>query len=178
MSGLPKRKPTDQRSNFIVPGKLDYVRGKRPPVGCILCAVAQGSKKVVDFRIYATRRFIVSLNLYPYNPGHLMLFPRRHLLGVAGLTDGEAKEMFRLIVLCQKVLSRLYAPEGFNVGWNQGGASGASIQHLHVHIVPRYANEIGIMDILSGTRVLVEEPGETIRRIRAEFARTTRKRKT
>ena len=138
---------------------------------CILCAVTLGSRKVKNLKVLETDRFVVSLNLYPYNPGHLILFPRRHVRKASDLTPAEAREVIPLVARCQEVLEKLYTPAGFNVGWNEGTGSGGSIDHLHLHVVPRYANEIGIVDILSGTRVIVEDPIVTRRKIRKAFAK-------
>lgn len=158
----------------IVANKLDYARGKRPPVDCILCAVAESDPRVTDLVVFRHGEHYVTLNLYPYNPGHLMIVPQRHVLDVRELSEPEVLAMHRLQVLALEVLEHEYHPGGFNVGYNLGRASGASIAHLHLQIVPRYGSEMGFFDILSDSRVIVEEPRVTRRRLQAAFAERAR----
>jgi len=114
---------------------------------------------------------IVSLNLYPYNPGHVMIFPMRHLTDIRDLTDEEIMEMHRLQGKVMAVLESVYGPSGFNIGYNVGETSEASIEHIHCHVVPRHRNEIGLLEMISqGVRVLVEDPLDTLEKLRKAFA--------
>jgi ATP adenylyltransferase len=158
---------------LYVPSKMAYVKGKRPDVGCILCAVTAKDKRVSKLEIYRTSRWVVSANLHPYNAGHLMLFPARHVIDVRNLTKVEAQEMFTLQNLCLDVLDAVYTPDGYNIGFNIHRPAGASIEHLHLHIVPRYPNEAGFMDILSDTRTIVENPQQTVASLTAAYKRLT-----
>jgi ATP adenylyltransferase len=138
-------------------GKLDYVQGKsRPDVECILCAVRDNDERVVTLKIYEDKFLFISLNLYPYNPGHLMIIPNRHITTFLELTKEEIMHINRTIQGIQLLLDFLYSPKGYNIGINQGIVAGASIEHLHVHIVPRYGAELGFIDIVGKTRVLPE----------------------
>jgi ATP adenylyltransferase len=159
---------------LYVPSKMAYVKGKRPDVGCILCAVAAKDKRVSKLEIYRTGRWVVSANLHPYNAGHLLLFPTRHVTDVRDLKKIESREMFSLQNLCLDVLDAAYTPAGYNIGFNIRRPAGASIEHLHLHIVPRYPNEAGFMDILSDTRTIVENPQETVASLAAAFRRLTK----
>lgn len=154
----------------IVYNKLDYAKGKRPDVDCILCAVVQGDPKVDNLLVYRREGLFVTLNLYPYNPGHLMIVPDNHYLDIRELTDAEVMAIHRLQSLSLDVLEKVYRPGGFNVGYNLGRNSGASIPHIHLQIVPRYPTEVGFFDILSDTRVIVEEPQITMEKLRVAFA--------
>ena len=156
--------------HLVVANKLDYSRGKRPPVDCILCAVAQDDPRVDNLRLYRHGPFFVTLNLYPYNPGHLMIVPERHITDVRQLEPPEVPELHRLTQVALEVLDAEYRPGGYNVGYNLGPASGASIEHLHLQIVPRYRSEVGFFDILSDSRVIVEEPQVTKERLTRAFA--------
>jgi ATP adenylyltransferase len=160
--------------HHIVANKLDYAKGKRPPVACILCAVGQNDPRVDNLVVYEHDRHFVTLNLYPYNPGHLMIVPRHHVLDVRELSEPEVLELHRLQVLALRVLEKEYRPGGFNVGYNLGRASGASIDHLHLQIVPRYGTEVGFFDLLSDSRVIVEEPRVTRQRLRQAFGEEAR----
>ena len=137
---------------------------------CILCAVARDDPRVDNLCVYRHEGWFVTLNLYPYNPGHLMLVPRAHLTDVRELSEAEVLELHRLQVLALQVLEREYRPGGFNVGYNLGAASGASIDHIHLQIVPRYRTEVGFFDLLSDSRVIVEEPHVTRERLTRAFA--------
>lgn len=161
-----------ERDNLFVPGKEAYVRRRagRPAGKCILCAVAAGDPEVVSLELARADGFLISLNLYPYNPGHVMLFPARHVEDPRALTAHEAAALHNLQATTLDVLSRVYEPAGFNIGYNLGPAAGASIPHLHLHIVPRYSNELGVMEILSGAKILIEDPHATQDRLRTAFA--------
>ena len=156
--------------HHIVANKLDYAKGKRPPVDCILCAVAKDDPRVDNLRVYRHDASYITLNLYPYNPGHLMIVPLAHYTDVRELSEGEVLELHRLQLLTLRVLEREYRPGGFNVGYNLGPASGASIEHLHLQVVPRYRTEVGFFDILSDSRVIVEAPQVTKERLTRAFA--------
>lgn len=153
----------------IVAGKLDYARGKRPPVDCILCAVAANEPGVDNLMVFRGQRHFITLNLYPYNPGHLMVVPLKHCEDIRQLDTEEAREMHALQLLCLEVLDKAYSPGGFNIGYNMGPTSGGSIPHLHLQVVPRYQNEIGFFEILSESRVIVEYPHITRDRLSSTF---------
>lgn len=156
--------------HLVVANKLDYSRGKRPPVDCILCSVARDDPRVDNLRLYRRGSWFVTLNLYPYNPGHLMIVPEAHHTDVRQLSEPAVLELHRLTQVALQVLEREYRPGGFNIGYNLGPASGASIEHLHLQIVPRYRSEVGFFDILSDSRVIVEEPQVTRERLTRAFA--------
>lgn len=137
-------------------GKLDYVQGKdQPDVECILCAVRANDGRVVLLKVYQDDLCFICLNLYPYNPAHSMIVPNRHILRFIELTKDEIVHINRAIQGFQLLLDELYSPKGYNIGINEGIA-GASIPHLHFHIVPRYGSELGYIDIIGKSRIVVE----------------------
>lgn len=148
--------------------KMEYLRGKRPD-GCILCLVRDGSPEVIDLSVHRSESFIVSVNLYPYNPGHLLVFPKRHVSDIRDLSRDERLELDEIVDLSLSVLDGTHRAQGYNIGFNMGLPAGASIDHLHLHIIPRYQREIGIAELVSGMRVLVEDPRETQRIVKAAF---------
>jgi ATP adenylyltransferase len=113
---------------------------------------------------------MVSLNLYPYNPGHLIIFPKRHIVDIRDLAKGERDELDELVDESLGVLDRTMKPSAYNIGYNMGLAAGASIDHLHLHIIPRYPREIGIAELIAGSRVLVQDPLETQKLLSEAFA--------
>jgi len=153
----------------IVANKMSYARGKRPPVDCILCGVVAGHPQVDNLMVYAGDEFFITLNLYPYNPGHVMVVPKRHVEHLRDITGDEARAIHHYQLFAMEVLETVYQPGGFNVGYNVGRSSGASIPHLHLQIVPRYPTELGFFDILGDSRVIVEEPQITRERLSAAF---------
>ena len=138
-------------------GKLDYIQGKaRPNVDCILCAVRDNDERVKSLKIYEDNLCFIVLNLYPYNPAHLMIVTHRHLTKFIELTKEELVHINRTIQGIQLLLDDLYSPKGYNIGINQGRDAGGSIEHLHFHVIPRYGSELGFIDIIGETRVLPE----------------------
>lgn len=167
-----------QRRTLLVANKLGYIRGHaRPQVDCILCSVVRRDPRVVLLEIYRTRHILVSLNLYPYTPGHMMILPLRHITDIRQLTAAEGRDLLAAQGHCLDLIEHEYRPRGFNLGYNQGESSGASIAHLHLHIVPRYRNEVGFIDVVGGARVIVQDPHETAEKLRAAHRALTRKRK-
>ncbi len=153
--------------NLVIPGKLDYVRGDKPDVPCILCSIRDNDERVVRLEVGRTELMVISLNLFPYNPGHLLIFPLRHITDLRELSSDEVLETHRLLQVWMDILESSYGPRGFNIGYNMGVTSGASIEHLHCHIVPRHRNEIGVLEMVSGgTRVIVEDPNVTLDKLR------------
>lgn len=158
-----------ERQHLIAYNKLDYVRGKRPKVDCILCAVRDQHPEVQNLEVFRDKDFLATVNLYPYNLGHLMLVPLRHIESPDELTEDEALGMHRLQARTLAVLRSLYHPGGFNIGYNIGETGGGSIDHLHMHIVPRFRNELGFIGTIGNTQVMVEDPKTMMERIKQAF---------
>lgn len=157
------------RDYFFNFDKMDYVRGKRP-AGCILCAIRDGRSMEPDLCVHRDPLFLVAVNLFPYNPGHLLVFPARHVEDLRALSADEALHLHRLQAHLLTILDRTHGPSGYNVGYNMGETAGGSIHHLHLHVIPRFPNETGIADLMAGKRILVEDPRVTARRLRGELA--------
>jgi ATP adenylyltransferase len=118
------------------------------------------------------RHSFVILNLYPYNNGHLMVVPNRHLSTLEALTPDEQAELMALARLSEIALTEAYRPHGMNVGINLGKAAGAGIEnHLHIHLVPRWSGDTNFMTAVGETRVLPEDLGATAARLRPLFER-------
>ena len=154
--------------SYVFPfNKKDYVRGIKPDVDCILCAIINKDKRVDSLEILRSELFVVSLNLYPYNNGHLIIFPLRHISDIRELTEKENFDLFKISRVFLDVLDKLYQPSGYNIGYNLGKFAGRSIEHLHLHIIPRYPNELGMIDLIGGAKVLVENPLETLEKMKS-----------
>lgn len=152
------------------PWRLSYVTDVSTPVpGCIFCDA--GARGVDDGLIVARgEQSFVILNKYPYNNGHLMVVTSRHIGRLADLSVAERDELMALTQASEAVLSRVYQPHGFNIGLNLGKPAGAGVlDHLHVHVVPRWNGDTNFMSVVGETRVLPEELPTTAERLRAAF---------
>lgn len=141
---------------------------------CVFCAALEEDEahSLVVFR--GTFCYIV-LNLYPYNNGHLMVVPRRHVATLADATSEELGELMELTRRSEIALTEVYEPHGLNMGINLGRPAGAGIiDHLHVHVVPRWNGDTNYMSVVGNTRVLPEELPQVASRLRPVFARLAR----
>ncbi|MBT3273733.1 MAG: HIT domain-containing protein [Spirochaetales bacterium] len=148
--------------------KLAYLTGEKPD-GCILCLIRDKSDSVENLTVYENETFNVSVNLYPYNPGHVIIFPLRHIEDIRELNATEEIEFTKLLRSTLNIIDELFHPTGINYGCNIGLDAGASIAHLHHHIIPRYPRETGIADLIAGKRILVENPLDTAKNLRDRF---------
>ena len=149
------------------PWRLSYVtEASAPATDCIFCAaLARGDGE--PLLVHRGRRTFVILNKYPYNNGHLMVVPMRHVSRLADLDAEELLELGRLAQAAETALTDVYQPHGFNMGLNLGRPAGAGVlHHLHLHIVPRWNGDTNFMSVVGETRVLPEELPETARRLR------------
>lgn len=141
-------------------------RGKREP--CLFCSKARSRPSARNLVLAAGARAVVMLNLYPYNVGHVMVAPRRHVRSFGQLTEEEAVELNAWLARTERALHRVYRPHGYNVGLNLGRAAGAGVLgHLHWHVVPRWNGDTNYMPVTGGTKVLPESLNQTYRRLRA-----------
>ena len=155
---------------LYIPNKRPYITGEnRPQVDCILCSVMNDDAEVTSLLIWESHLVCVCANLYPYNAGHLLIFPVRHIFQPSELTEEEVLSMHKVLCFAIEKLKELYQPKGFNLGFNVGHASGASIDHLHQHVVPRYDRELGFVDITAGAKIIIEDPHETMEKLKKVF---------
>src|SRR5688572_5269259 len=154
------------------PWRLPYVTGtKEESAACIFCsALARGDAE--PLMVFRGRLSYVILNLYPYNNGHLMVVPNRHVGSFAAATADELTELMRFTRDAEIALTEAYQPQGINIGVNLGRAAGAGIlEHVHIHLVPRWIGDTNFMPVIGEVRVLPEELGESARRLRPVFER-------
>jgi len=150
------------------------VSGGAKSEGCVFCD-AQGNEDATPLLVFRGHRSFVILNLFPYNNGHLMVVPNRHIGSLAEATHDELCEMIELTQRAEVALTETYKPHGMNVGINLGKPAGAGIlDHLHIHVVPRWNGDTNFMTIVGQTRVLPEELPEAAARLRPIFERLDR----
>jgi ATP adenylyltransferase len=147
------------------PWRLAYVTGANPSSGCIFCETS-------DLVVCRGQSAFVVLNLYPYNNGHLMVVPYRHVANLQSTTTDERDEIMRLTRHAEMALMEAYGPQGINIGINLGRPAGAGVlDHLHVHLVPRWNGDTNFMSVFAETRVLPETLAETQKRLEPIFTR-------
>jgi ATP adenylyltransferase len=155
------------------PWRLAYVTGAGGDSGCIFCDTAQPGRE--DLIVARGRLSFVILNLYPYNNGHLMVVPTRHVASLALTTAEERDELMRFTRHAEMALTEAYTPQGINVGINLGRPAGAGVvDHLHVHLVPRWNGDTNFMSVIGDVRVLPEALATTKKRLQPIFERLER----
>jgi ATP adenylyltransferase len=138
------------------PHRLPYLQGIDKPAGCVFCNTKEGRSNS-DLIVTGGDHCYVVMNLYPYNSGHLLVCPYRHVADLTELTSLEAAELHQLTSAGMQALREVSGAQGFNIGLNQGAVSGAGIaDHLHQHIVPRWQGDTNFMPIISSTKVLAQ----------------------
>jgi ATP adenylyltransferase len=159
------------RKNLWAPWRIGYIQGlsKDPPSakaenGCFICnnlASPQDDDK--NLVLWRAGKNIVILNRFPYNNGHLLIAPARHIPDLGDATDEELMEMIKLVRESQKALSLAIKPHGFNVGMNFGRCAGAGLPgHLHIHVVPRWTGDTNFMAVCDGTNVISQSLTELL----------------
>lgn len=149
--------------------------GSRSTSGCVFCEAVSGDAGPESLVLARGRACYVILNLYPYNNGHLMVVPNRHVGSFAEATPDELTELMWLTRDAEIALNEAYQPQGINVGVNLGRAAGAGIlEHVHIHLVPRWVGDTNFMPVIGSVRVLPEALGDSARRLRPVFDRLAR----
>ncbi|MBA2537025.1 MAG: HIT domain-containing protein [Actinobacteria bacterium] len=147
------------------PWRLEYVQGADEDTGCVFCRAASGE----DEEALVVRRgelAFVLLNKFPYASGHLMVAPFRHEGEFGALSGEEALEIHRLASVALGTLVDAMRPQGFNLGWNLGRIAGAGVvDHVHLHVVPRWAGDTNFMPVFSDVKVIPEALAETRRKL-------------
>jgi ATP adenylyltransferase len=155
------------------PWRLAYITGAARSADCVFCT-ALTSPEAEPLVLHRGRTCFVILNLFPYNNGHLMVIPNRHLATLASLSTEELCELIELTRDAEIALTEAFAPHGVNMGINLGKAAGAGVlDHVHMHVVPRWTGDTNFMTVIGHTRVLPEELPDTAAKLRPIFERLT-----
>ena len=134
--------------------------------GCIFCGISKKDPNVPRKELYRNDELMVVLNVFPYNRGHVEVVPRKHVFSITDLSEDELTRLFVMVQKVIKLLNKAYKPAGINVGINMGEYAGASAEHLHVQIVPRYKRETGFMEVTADTRVMSETVDQTLKNLK------------
>ena len=145
------------------PWRVKYIHAKKSK-GCIFCKGLKEERK--NFVFFKSKHSFAMLNIFPYNNGHVMVSPRRHIGDISQLKDEEALDLFRTLNKVRRLLDKVLKPQGYNIGVNLSKSAGAGITaHLHVHIVPRWVGDTNFMPVVFNTKVVSQSLNELYRKL-------------
>ncbi len=173
MTGGTSGGSPDGLERLWTPHRMAYVRTAVEDEGCPFCAIPghPDSESLVVARGEST---YVVLNLHPYNPGHLMVLPYRHVADLEELTAGESAELMTMTQQAIRVIRSVSSPHAFNIGLNLGRSAGGSLaDHLHQHVVPRWTGDANFITIVGGVKVLPQLLDETRELLADGWSRTS-----
>jgi ATP adenylyltransferase len=150
------------------PWRMDYILREKKK-GCFFCNKLKEKKNKKNLILYQGEYGFVVMNKYPYTNGHLMVVPNRHCLNLEQLDNKELRELFDLLKASTQVLKANLHPHGFNIGMNIGKVGGAGEDHLHLHIVPRWAGDTNFMPVIGETKIVPEYLEKTYQKLHATF---------
>ena len=151
---------------------IDSFKDEQSNDKCIFCeAIDKDVDDIKNLVVHKSTNTLIIMNLYPYNNGHLMIVPKRHLGSVDQLSVEESHELMDQILLAEKILRKIYSPQGFNIGANLGRAGGAGIDdHIHFHIVPRWNGDTNFMPAIGEVKVISQDLTETKMKLLSAYA--------
>ena len=154
------------------PWRIEYILSPKPAaIQSLFTRIAQSGDDEANYVLVRDRTCYALLNAYPYTGGHLMVVPYKEARDLDGLTDEELADLMKLTRRCQAALVKVMKPEGFNIGINLGKVAGADIlEHLHVHVVPRWQGDTNFMPVLANTTVVPQALRELAAQLRAVLA--------
>ena len=157
---------------LYAPWRYAYiVKASRGETGCIFCEAVKKTDEEALILVRGKHSFVI-MNIYPYNTGHVMVAPLRHVASLEELSDEELLEISRMVKLSLRAIREALNPHGFNVGVNLGRVAGAGIEdHVHIHIVPRWNGDTNFMPVIGGVKVIPQDVRETYRALRPYFQR-------
>jgi ATP adenylyltransferase len=155
------------------PWREEYVTGAGKGKGssaCVMCRTLAGASRRSSLVVHVAPLSFVMMNRFPYNAGHVMVAPRRHVGSLGAATEEEMAEVMALARRLEALLTRAYKPDGINMGMNLGKAAGAGVRdHIHLHMLPRWSGDTNFMTVVAETRVIPEDPAKAGARLRALF---------
>jgi len=148
------------------PWRIRYIEMPKPKT-CFLCDAIKSKDDRKHYVIYRGSKCFIIMNLFPYNPGHLMIAPYRHVPSIEDLNNDELFDLMVLTRLSLKILRKAFNPHGFNIGVNIGNVAGAGVEeHVHVHVVPRWSGDTNFMPLLADVKVIPQALEETYRKLK------------
>lgn len=161
------------RNVLFRPDRYKYVKGiEKSTHGCVFC---ESALKPVGFQtlcLYKSKHSMVILNKFPYNSGHLLVLPLKHIGQLFDLSEVEYQDLQAVVRLAAKGIQEVYQPSGFNLGLNHGRAAGAGLpDHIHYHLVPRWEGDLNFFPLIADTKVVVENLEQSFEKLKNFFNR-------
>jgi ATP adenylyltransferase len=154
---------------IFAPWRIRYILAPKDE-GCIFCNYPRDNRDRDRLIIHRGKKSFVMMNRYPYNPGHLLVSPYRHVGDITDLNEEELVDMMKYVRLSEEVVRKVMQPHGFNIGINIGSVSGAGMEeHLHTHIVPRWNGDTSFMAVFADVQVVPEALEETYDKLKEAF---------
>ncbi|MDL2316692.1 HIT domain-containing protein [Desulfovibrio sp. OttesenSCG-928-A18] len=152
------------------PWRLEYILGPKPE-SCVFCLPEHRDEDEERLVLFRGKGAFVVMNKYPYNNGHLLATPYRHVMRLTDLTREESMELMDLLRACTRILYSCFSPQGVNIGLNLGEAAGAGIrEHLHFHLVPRWNGDSSFIAVMDEVRMIPEHLKSTYATLKPHFA--------
>ena len=151
------------------PWRIDYIEMDKPE-SCFFCDKSKDNDDITNYILFRGKYNFIILNSFPYNPGHLLVSPFRHIANFHNFLDVERNEHFKMVSHSIDCLSKVFNPGGFNIGLNLSRLAGAGVvDHIHTHVVPRWSGDTNFMPVLSDTKVIPQSLIDTYRRLKEYF---------
>lgn len=159
------------RNVLFRPERYKYVKGiEKSSQGCVFCEAAQNSHGFKTLCLYKSRHSMVILNKFPYNTGHLLVLPLKHVGQIFDLATAEYQDLQAVVRLAAQGIQKVYQPSGFNLGLNHGRAAGAGLpDHLHYHLIPRWEGDLNFFPLIADTKVVVESLEQSFEKLKNFF---------
>jgi len=147
------------------PWRINYINNKIKAKGCVFCQAKKN--KSGDYVIFKTKKSICLLNIYPYNNGHILISPLRHVADIDLMKEEEILDMFKCLKRVKRLLQKVLKPQGYNVGFNLNRCAGAGITgHLHLHLVPRWVGDVNFMPVIGNLKIISQSLDELSSRLK------------
>ncbi len=161
-----------QLSILIRPKRKKYILNKKVSPSCVFCMAASKKPQVQSLCLLQTPMSMVILNKYPYNSGHCLVLPKKHIGNIFEFTPDEYTDLMLLLKLTAQAITDVYKPTGLNIGLNHGEVSGAGIpDHLHWHIIPRWKGDLNFFPLIAQSKVIIEDPKDSYKRLQSRILR-------
>lgn len=167
-----------ERDVLFRPERYKYVRKLVKPQGCVFCTASAERPSFETLCLYKSEYSMIVVNKYPYNSGHVLVIPLRHCGSLLELSNEEYTDLHQTLRMALLAVQQTYNPSAFNIGMNHGEEGGAGIpEHLHYHIVPRWAGDVNFFPMIAETKVVIESLEQTYDRLSSFFAGSKKARK-
>lgn len=160
----------NKRRVLFRPDRYKYIKKIDQPKTCVFCDANQKAISAESLCVFKSEHSMILLNKYPYNSGHLLVLPKKHIGELLKLSDVEYADLMQTVRLATKAITELYNPAAMNLGMNHGALAGAGIpDHLHFHIVPRWSGDLNFFPLIAETKVVIETLEQTYQQFLSYF---------